>query len=68
MGNKDLAGTYILQNKDIHLLKFDLMREKIQVGGLEAYDYSLQIKYMNQEKQALLPYPLRQDSSPENLL
>ena len=68
MGNKDLAGTYILQNKDIPLLKFDLMREKIQVGGLEAYDYSLQIKYMNQEKQALLPYSLRQDSSPENLL
>ena len=62
MGNKDLAGTYILQNKDIPLLKFDLMREKIQVGGLEAYDYSLQIKYMNQEKQALLPYSLRQDS------
>ena len=68
MGNKDLAGTYILQNKDIPLLKFDLMREKIQVGGLEAYDYSLQIKYMNQEKQALLPYSLQQDSSPENLL
>lgn len=68
MGNKDLAGTYILQSKDIPLLKFDLMREKIQVGGLEAYDYSLQIKYMNQEKQALLPYSLRQDSSPENLL
>ena len=68
MGNKDLAGTYILQNKDIPLLKFDLMREKIQVGGLEAYDYSLQIKYMNQEKKALLPYSLRQDSSPENLL
>ena len=53
MGNKDLAGTYILQNKDIPLLKFDLMREKIQVGGLEAYDYSLKIKYMNQEKQAV---------------
>lgn len=68
MGNKDLAGTYILQNKDIPLLKFDLMREKIQVGGLEAYDYSLQIRYMNQEKQALLPYSLQQDSSPENLL
>lgn len=68
MGNKDLAGTYILQNKDIPLLKFDLMREKIRVGGLEAYDYSLQIKYMNQEKQALLHYSLRQDSSPENLL
>lgn len=68
MGNKDLAGTYILQNKDIPLLKFDLMREKIQVGGLEAHDYSLQIKYMNQEKKALLPYSLRQDSSPENLL
>lgn len=68
MGNKDLAGTYILQNKDIPLLKFDLMREKIQVCGLEAYDYSLQIKYMNQEKQALLPYSLQQDSSPENLL
>lgn len=68
MGNKTFVGTYILQNKDIPLLKFDLLREKIQVGGLEAYDYSLQIKYMNQEKQALLPYSLRQDSSPDNLL
>ncbi len=68
MSNTVVAGKYTLRNKDIPLIKFDLLRETVTVNGIQAYDYALKINYINKEQQALLPYSLKNELSPENLL
>ena len=40
MSNTVVAGKYTLQNKDIPLIKFDLLRETVTVNGIQAYDYA----------------------------
>ena len=68
MSQTIVAGKYTLRNKDIPLIKFDLLRETVTINGIQAYDYALKINYINKEQQALLPYSLRNELSPENLL
>lgn len=68
MSNTTVAGKYTLRNKDIPLIKFDLLKETVTIRGIQAYDYALKINYINKEQQALLPYSLRNELSPENLL
>lgn len=68
MSHTTVAGKYTLRNKDIPLIKFDLLRETVTVNGIQAYDYALKINYINNEQQTLLPYSLRNELSPENLL
>ena len=64
MSNTTVAGKYTLRNKDIPLIKFDLLRETVTVNGIQAYDYALKINYINKEQQTLLPYSLRNELSP----
>ena len=47
MSQTIVAGKYTLRNKDIPLIKFDLLRETVTINGIQAYDYALKINYIN---------------------